>query len=58
VFGPILVIVGFFLCLFLSQMICRTTDACGPLKFGMPATLGVIIFLIAVAVLKSQLGTP
>jgi hypothetical protein len=55
-FGPLFVIIAFIICLFLTSMACRFGGHCDQLHFGVNATIGIIIFLVVIYLLKGQLG--
>jgi len=56
--GPIFVIIGFFVCLFLGFFFCRAGGHCGDNEFGISAIIGVFILAILLIVLKIYLPTP
>ena len=57
-FGPVFVVVAFFICLFLSWLVCNVGGSCKPIEFGVTATIGVIVFIILVKILQSQTVFP
>jgi len=57
-FGPILVIIGFFVCLFLGIYFCKAGGHCKSNEFGVSAIIGVFIFAVLMIVLKIYLPAP
>jgi len=57
-FGPIFVIIGFFICLFLGIYFCKAGGNCGANEFGVNAIIWVFLLAILIIVLKTYLSTP
>ena len=57
-FGPIFVIIAFFICLALGYMVCRFGGECKPLEFGMTTMVGVLIFIILILFLQKYAAAP
>jgi len=57
-FGPIFVIIGFFVCLFLGFLFCKMGGHCGDNEFGISAIIAVFILAGLLIVLKIYLPVP
>ena len=57
-FGPIFVIIAFFICLTLGYMVCRFGGQCEQMEFGMTTMVGVLIFIILILFLQKYAAAP
>ncbi|MBI4358990.1 MAG: hypothetical protein HY577_00135 [Candidatus Nealsonbacteria bacterium] len=57
-FGPIFVIIAFFICLALGYIVCRFGGQCAQMEFGMTAMIGVLIFIIIILFLQRYTVSP
>ena len=57
-FGPIFVIIGFFVCLLLGIYFCKAGGHCGDNEFGISAIIGVFFLAVLIIVLKIYLSAP
>ena len=57
-FGPIFVIIAFFICLALGYMVCRFGGQCNQMEFGMATMVGVLIFIILILFLQKYAAAP
>jgi len=57
-FGPIFVIIGFFVCLLLGIYFCKAGGHCGDNEFGISVIIGVFFIAILIIVLKIYSSAP
>ncbi len=51
--GPILAIVGFFICIFASYFVCKTKAECDSAGWGMGVILGIFAFGVFVYLVRN-----